>query len=170
MLNQRYPWCALAGIILCGAHLMAQTSAAPIAPGAAVTTGMVGIAPTQTARINVLNLNPVVGTPVVCSVLLQFVDANDNVLKSATISNIPPGQAAGLNLMREEIPDSTVTREHIRGVVRNPLIPAAGSTAVPAGCSVFTTLEVFDDVSGDTLTFTSHVKPVPVAAVPVPAN
>jgi hypothetical protein len=172
MQHQRSYGCALAGFMVCSAHLIAQTT--PISttePG--VTTGMVGLAPSQTARINVLNLNPMAGTPVICSVQLQFVNPENSVLKQAIVANIPPGQAAALELKREEIADMTTLRQSIRGVVRNPLgLPPVASgaapIAVPPACTIMTTLELFDDLTGVTHVVTAATRPLPAGPIPVP--
>lgn len=174
MKYRHFAWCALAGI-LASANLMAQTSApaATTIPGA--TSGMIGVAFDQTARLNVLNLNPDAGTPTVCSVQLEFVDAQNNVLKQSIVANIPPGQAVALDLRREDIAAATPARLEVRGVVRSPAIlppaTASGSPNIPVGpaCKVAANVETFDDANGATLAIVGVVHPLPASPVPVPA-
>lgn len=173
MKHRHFAWCALAAVCA-SVPLAAQTStpAATTIPG--VTSSMIGVAPAQTARLNVLSLNPVVGTPAMCSVELQFVDAGNNVLKTETVANIPPGQAVALDLRREDIATATPARLEIRGVVRNPAIlpPAAASgpnIPVTPACRIAANVEVFDDNTGTTLAVVGVAhelapSPVPVAA------
>ena len=173
MKHRLFAWCALAA--LCASvHLSAQTStpAATTVPG--VTSGMIGVAPEQTARLNVLNLNPVVGTPTICSVELQFVDALNKLLKTDIVSNIPPGQAVALDLRREDIAAASPARQEIRGVVRNPAIlpPATASgpnIPVPPACKIAANVEVFDEVTGVTQAVVGAGHPLPPSPIPVPA-
>lgn len=164
---------ALAGI-LASAHLAAQTSTS-----AAVTrnrtSGMIGVALNQTARLNALSLNPNTGTPIVCSVQLQFVDAQNNVLKTATVANIPPGQAVALDLRREDITTATPARLEIRGVVVDPAAPppvSAGGTNIPVGpaCRIAANVEVFDDTTGATQAMVGVVRRLAPSPVPAPAG
>ena len=49
---------ALAGLLLFGGQFLAQAQTISInTPGISVTTGIVGVTSTQTARLNVLNLH-----------------------------------------------------------------------------------------------------------------
>jgi hypothetical protein len=66
------------------------------------TTGMVGFTTNQTARLNVLNLNPVPATaagtqPTNCTVELQFFEAKNNMVAQTMVSNFAPGTATFLD-------------------------------------------------------------------------
>src|SRR5580698_1383325 len=69
----------------------------PIILEQSYTTGMVGFTTAQTARLNVLNLNPVPATtattttPSNCNVALQFLDNKGVVISQTTVSNFAPG-------------------------------------------------------------------------------
>lgn len=135
----------------------------------AVTTGLVGFAPsTQTAQLNVLNLaNPLASTTTnTCPTDLEFHDAQNNVLKSLQVSNVPAGTAVSLTFRLSDLPAGTVVfRTDIRGVVKsNPIVtgPIAAGTAtlIPfSTCAFLTTLELFDNTTGVTQTFTSDTRP-----------
>lgn len=149
-----------------------------------VTTGIVGWVPaTQTAQLTVLNLNNVVlfggittgtgttsTTPVAtCPVELDFVDAQNNVLKSVQVTNVAPGTAASLTLKLSDLTAAAtpVLRADIRGVVKsNPIVsgPIVGGigttipTNVSSACSVFPTLELFETATGVTQVFSSDTR------------
>jgi hypothetical protein len=146
----------------------------------ALTTGVVGWAPgTQTAQLNVLNLNGFVAvagtststtTPAAtCPMQLQFVDAQNNVLKSVQVSNLAPGTAVSLTLKLADLTTATTAlRADIRGVVKynsmfgGPIV-FSGGPGVPAiaasACTIMPTLELFDAASGVTQMFTSDTRP-----------
>ena len=144
--------------------LFAQSTAPPVV----VTTGMVGLAEGQTARLNVLNpgvLPPAVG--VICTAMVAFVDGGGKVLKSAAIV-ANPGQSGGLNLDSQADLNLPVNgREEIRALISVPGAPptAASSSSTPnqpvGACKVIPTLEIFDTFSGHTLVTLGHVEQVP---------
>jgi hypothetical protein len=136
------------------------------------TTGMVGIADAQTAQFNLLNpgvLAPAVG--MICTAQVSFVNANDTVLKSATLT-IAPGKSASLTL-RSDTDLNLVAgdRAEIRAVVTLPGIvppPTAASTIVTPACTLIPTLEMLDTPSGRTLVVLGRMDTVPqVVATPV---
>lgn len=164
---------ALAGVFA-GAHLSAQTSI-PATANRNRTSGMIGVAPNQTVRLNVLSLNPNTGTPIMCSVALQFVDVQNRVLKQQTVANIPPGQAVALDVRREDIAAATPTRLEIRSIVLDPAVPppaSAGEPNIPAGppCRVAANVEVFDDTIGATLALVGVAHRLAPSPIPVPAG
>lgn len=162
----------LAGTLLFGAQLLAQSAVQPPAVMAlhqTVTTGMVGVTNGQIARLNVLNVSsvPVVAAagstaPVAnCTVALQFLDAKSNLLKTTVVTGLAPGMATYLDLRREEIAGATAGRTEIRGVVSIILTPSLVESAAPTGyCSLLPTLEVFDSATGATLLLTSDTRAV----------
>jgi hypothetical protein len=166
MIGTRLCGLTLAGFLAFAAQSMAQTT----------TTGMVGFTTTQTARLSVLNLNPV-ATPATstannCSVELQFFDENNKLLTS-TSHSLAPQTAYSFDLKGTSIVQpSTVAavpgdREEIRGVVTviPVAIPVATANPIAAGsCTLFTTLEIYDS-TGSTVVLTSDTRPVPAATV-----
>jgi len=152
--------------------LFAQTSPAPLVQET-VTTGMIGIAEGQTARLN--TLNPGVTPPtlgVVCSALLTYVDGQGTVLKSAVVS-VNPGKSVWLDLFSNgDLGLAADQRRQIRATITvPPILPPAGSTTLPAPCSLIGTLEIFDTLSGKTQVVLggTHLVPNPVA-VPTPVT
>jgi len=132
------------------------------------TTGMVGFTTNQTARLVVLNLNPVEQTvasltpPASCTVQLQFLDSGGNPIGApSVVPNFAPGTATGLDLPRAGVLSVTATpRAEIRGVVSvNPTPAPAGTPAITGYCSVMTTLEIYDSTTGSTVSSTSDTRP-----------
>jgi len=77
-----------------GAALCAQSTL----PAVVETTGVVGLAEAQTARLNLLNpgvLPPALG--IICTANVAFVNAAGTVVKSATVT-VDPGKSGGVNL------------------------------------------------------------------------
>jgi hypothetical protein len=162
MLHYARLTCALAFTALA---LSAQTI--PVG-GTLQTTGMIGIADSQTAQLNLLNPGvqvPAIG--VICTAAVSFVDANGNVLKSKTLS-VAPGTSQPFDLRSDTDLNLVVAgdRREIRATIMIPPFPppptAAGSTAMPvAACKLIPTLEIFDTISGRTLVTLGHVEYVP---------
>jgi hypothetical protein len=158
---------ALAGIFACGQTASAQSvigipTPIPVVLQQSYTTGMVGFTTNQTARLNVLNLNPVSATASAtpnCSVQLQFFDGQNKMLKEGAASTLAPLAATSLDLKRVEVTAQTSPRAQIRGVV--VINPTATTVAAPTTigyCNVMTTLEIIDDVSGSTVALTSDTR------------
>jgi hypothetical protein len=170
--------CLLAVALTLTAPLLAQT---PITlPGGVIgplpvpqqtfTTGMVGFATNQTARLNVFNLNPVpamtttTGTtptqPANCTVALQFYDNKGALVSQSVAPNFAPGASTSFDLPRASVTSETSVRAEIRGVVVVNPTPTAVESPAPLGfCSLLTTLEIFD-ASGSTVALTSDTRPV----------
>src|ERR1039457_6372379 len=92
---------ALAGLLLSGGQFLAQAqTVSSTTPGFAMTTGIVGVTSTQTARLNVLNLQPVIPgvAAVACPATLEFYDDTGAQLKQLAVTNIAPANAASLVL------------------------------------------------------------------------
>jgi len=129
-----------------------------------VTTGMVGLAATQTAQLNVLNLGAptLTASPVaLCAVELSFYDAQNKLLNSST-ATIVPGAAASLTLGYTKLPPVAIGfHPLIRGVVRTVAVPSAAAVAspIPASCNLFVTLELFDSMTGVSHIVTSDTRP-----------
>lgn len=154
-----------------GAALLAQS----IVPAVVETTGMVGLAENQTARLNLLN--PGVQPPATgasCTATVTFIDGLGNVLKTASVA-VTPGTSGGLNLDSEvDLSIAYGDRREIRAVITLPGVPPVTATAtapplVPA-CNLIPTLEIFDTPSGRTLVTLGGIHIVPSATVVTPAT
>jgi len=166
---------SVAAILLASVPLGAQTTSSPIFLSV-VSTGMMGLAGSQTAQVNVVNFANASSTKTTaaCEVQLEFWDATGKMIKSSTIADLAQGAAGSLQLKLGEVTTATsALRSEIRAVVRsNALTPsAAGGTPVavfyPLGCSVVATLEVFDTVSGVTQAITSDVHALANVVLPL---
>ena len=167
---------ALAAVLIFGTPLLAQPATLPggVMPTMPIflqqtfTTGMVGFTNNQTARLNVLNLNPVASSttttttaPANCTVELQFLDAKGNLVKQSVAPNFAPGQATSFDLPRASLTSETAIHAEIRGVVVVNPAPTPVESPAPVGyCSVMTTLEIFDATTGSTVAFTSDTRAI----------
>ena len=116
---------ALAGLLLFGSHFVAQAQTISVSTaGTSSTTGIVGVTSTQTARLNVLNLQPVVPgvTAVMCPATLEFYDDTGALLKrSPSRTSRPRARLAWYSSLR--CPSTAVgARAQIRAVVVTPSI------------------------------------------------
>ena len=133
-------------------------------PSSVGTTGMVGLAETQTAQLNLLNpgvLPPALG--VICAAGVSFVDAAGTVLKSTTLA-VLPGKSLSFSLHDTDLALAAGERREIRALIAVPAAPPpnAGGTspvATPA-CRLIPTLEIYDTGSGRTLVTLGRVEPV----------
>jgi hypothetical protein len=163
-----------------GTNLMAQPSSPlptavtiPSGPSPAsiqqtITTGMVGFTPNQTARLSVLNLNPVSTTNPPqpnCTAELQFFDPNNNSLKQSVVPNFAPQTATSLDLtappqaIASLNPSLTPQRLQIRGAVSvNPAPTVVMNPSVAGYCAVMVTLEIFDNTTGNTVALTTDTR------------
>lgn len=128
-----------------------------------VTTAIVGFAASQTVQLNVLNSGIATTTTVAgCEVQLAFYDSQNRLLKQGTATNVAPGNATSLSLVRGDVPTASATtpRVSLRGHVT--VVPPTSATAGPAvlvsSCSLFTSLEVYDTVTGVTQVFTADTQ------------
>lgn len=144
--------CVFAGAVLAMAGGAAAQSTQPMLPVALRTSGMVGLAAGQTARLNVLNpgaLAPAVA--VVCAAQLSFLNAEGVVLKTTSVS-VPPGQSASFNLDRDVDLIVSDLRVEVRAVI--------AYTATT--CALLPTLEVFNDDSGRTQFMDTRFAAIPL--------
>ena len=159
---------ALAGLLLFGSQFVAQAqTVSSSTPGVITTTGIVGVTSTQTARLNVLNLQPVIPgvAAVACPATLEFYDDTGVQLKQLAVTNISPATAMSL-VFKPAIPSTAVgARAQIRAVVFTPTAsvanPGSGSTPfmpVRAGCAVMASLEIIDDSTGATHTIITDLR------------
>jgi hypothetical protein len=165
---------ALVAVLAFAAPLLAQPVTLPggvISPTAPIflqqifTTGMVGFTTNQTARLNVVNLNPAPASTATllnpnCTVELQFYDNAGTLVKQSVVPNFAPGTATSFDLPRASVTSETAARAEIRGVVVvNPSPSPVESPATVGFCSVMTTLEVYD-AAGSTVSSTSDTRAV----------
>lgn len=170
----------LISVVLSGLAMAQTTTTATPTFQTAVTTGMVGLGASQTAELHVINTTvpPPGAAAIACPVELDFYDSQGRTLKTSSLTNVVPATSASLTLKLSDFPTTSPVSPHtlIRGVVRTNLssstanppttlpIPIIGViTTLPIyfspGCSVITTLEIFDTTSGVTQIFTSDTRP-----------
>jgi hypothetical protein len=131
----------------------AQTSSASDVTPTFRTSGMVGLAAGQIARLNVLN--PGTEGPIIaganCAAQLSFVNAAGVVVKTAPV-NVMPGQSTPFDLYRDvDLASVAGLRVEIRATIQAPgAMPTAASTSTAATCRLIPTLEVFDEATGRT--------------------
>jgi hypothetical protein len=136
---------------------------------------MIGFTTNQTARLNVLNLNPAATStpaPANCTVELRFFDPQNNLLSQFVVPNFAPGTGTFLDLERAAVTSQTTPRAEIRGVVVVNPAPTPVASPAPVGfCSVVVTLEIFDASTGSTVAFTSDTRAAAARfLVPSPAR
>ncbi len=146
-------------------------------PGLTTTSGIVGASSTQTARLNVLNLQPVIPgvTAIACPATLEFYDDSGALLKQLALTNIGPATAANL-VFKPTAPTSAANaRAQVRAVVVTPAstvtgILSSGTTgmlpSVPA-CHFLPSLEIVEDATGSTQIFTTDFRMQPPYGVQV---
>jgi hypothetical protein len=161
---------AVAGLLLFGSQFLAQAQTAFTTPGSVVTTGIVGVASTQTAQLNVLNLQPATPgvTAAMCPATLEFYDATGALLRQLAVTNILPGAAASLAFKPAVASTAISPRVQIRAVVVTPptaVLNPPGPITPPVipvniSCNVMGSLEIIDDATGATHTFTTDLRAV----------
>jgi hypothetical protein len=143
-----------------GAFAQATSTPAPSTVTTTSTTGMIGLAEGQTARLNVLNpgiLAPAVG--MICTVNLAFTDGTGKLLKTTTVS-VAPGQSAAFDLISDtDLYLAIGTRVEIRASI----IP-------PATCKLIGTLEIFDSSTKRTEAVLGGWHEIPAAPTTTPST
>jgi len=149
--------CAVA-VGLLGSMQRAEAQATnPIAiPSIEFSSGMVGLAFGQTARLNVVNVGAATPSPIPCVLVLAFQDADGRILKQMFVS-VMAGKAAQLDLTLSDSDGKASdqgrevnARVQIRGIGYNPLLSPGSGTPQPPSCNLVPTLELFDTVTGRT--------------------
>ena len=133
----------------------AQTTTSPIAFTQTMTSGIVGVATSQTARLNAYypSLPAPYATGALCSAQVSFTDDQGNVLKTESIT-VKPGQSVAVDISpRPAYFSNGSTRVELRASVSVPL-PTPVMSGVPTimpgiaapvpFCSLTPTLEIFD--------------------------
>jgi hypothetical protein len=149
--------------------LSAQTATTPPAQET-LTSGIVGIAEGQTARLNALNAGvvPPAATGASCSGLLAFVADDGTILKTKTVS-----VAAGASgeIVLDSVLDLALAvnaRRDIRATITIPPVPpptAASTTSVTPVCKLIGTLEIYNTLNGHTQVTLGTVHLVPSSVV-----
>ena len=145
---------------------MAQTGSSVAQQG--YSTGMVGVTSTESVQLNVLNLGPQA-----CTVQMGFYNQNN-----ALVGSLSAKQTVGVGdavQYSEKIPISNTVsplRTEVRGLVTTTPIVTPTATGAPSQptsvCTLFITLEVYENTGGAATVFTSDVRAVPsVTATPV---
>jgi len=135
--------------------LYAQSAPPPILE----TSGMIGIAFGETARLNVLNPTAVAA----CPATLSFLDGSGTLLKSEAVT-VPAGKSVWFDLHSDTDLDLAMTdRREIRATLLIPgPVPASASapTSTVPTCEYVKTLEIFDNASLRTLVVLGHFRDV----------
>jgi len=135
-----------------------------------LTSGIVGIAEGQTARLNALNpgVAPPAATGASCSGLLAFVGDDGTVLKTKTVT---VGAGASGELILDSVLDLALAvnaRKEIRATITIPPVPpptASSTTSVTPVCKLIGTLEIYNTLNGHTQVTLGTVHLVPSSVV-----
>jgi len=104
--------------------------------------GMVGLAPGQTARINVVNTQPPPDDGMPCRVELMFHDIMGNLIGRSMIVDLMPKHGAFLELKYEDIPVEMRGDTGARFGIQ-PCVMPAGDRTPRKGCAPVPTVEVY---------------------------
>jgi hypothetical protein len=124
-------------LLALGARVMKAFNPQPDPPG---VWGMFGITPSETARLNVVNLQLPNLPPDPCTLQFNFIDGQGHFLKQKVLT-LKPAQSAFLDITGVEAGGAFRTEIH-------PFVKLA--TGTPVGCNAVSTLELFDTSSGKT--------------------
>jgi hypothetical protein len=130
---------------------------------------MIGIAIGESARVNAVNIGNASSTPdSSCSVTLQFLDSDGQLLKQKVVT-LQSGKAALLDIGRGELPGGNDPRAEIRAVLLFGYY--GGANPPPAvlqkfDCNIVPSLEVFDNNTGRTSFILTDAKQLPPPATP----
>jgi hypothetical protein len=138
MKNHTFSWSCgmLLSVLICAAPVQAQES--PVAGPPDFSFGMVGLAPGQTARLNVVNVGPS-PSAIPCRLVLAFLDENGKTL-GQTFVQVESGKSAFLDLTSSER-----SRIQVRGIGFNPFL-----SPISLSCALIPTLEVLSPDTGAT--------------------
>jgi hypothetical protein len=129
-------------------HCAAQVAVPVALPLVQFSSGMVGLAPGQTARLNVVNIGTTTPTsPIPCILVLAFLDSDGKILKQM-VASLASRKAAFVDLVA--VPGAGGGRIEIRGIGYNPLLSPEAAVPQPISCNLVPTLELFDTESGKT--------------------
>ncbi len=132
---------ALVALVTAGAVWGAPSASAAL--NLTESTGMFAITRTQTARINLVNLEDRAFVPCI-RVEMVFIDGDGNIL-SQKVYEIDSGKSAFLDLRGSEIIGREGSRANLRAEVR-----FVGTPDTRASENCIPTIEIFDNESGET--------------------
>ncbi|MGA3077660.1 MAG: hypothetical protein ABSG56_28755 [Bryobacteraceae bacterium] len=127
-------------LLAAGARILKGFNPQPDPPG---VWGMIGITPSDTMRLNIVNMEFGGVPPGPCNVTLKFLNGSGVVLKQQAIS-VKPTEAASLDLTGLEAGGGFRTEVH-------PVLAVPSNE--PTGCSAVGSVEVFNTNSGETSLF-----------------
>jgi hypothetical protein len=128
----------------------------------ATTFGMVGIAPGQTARLNLLNVGVQSATAPTCLVTFLFLDEKGDLLKTNTFENSPI-HSAFLDLDADkDLALAAGQRRQFRALSA----PLPTASTAESGCPLIATLEIFDRATGKTAAVMTETALIPRGLVP----
>lgn len=139
-------------LLVAGGRIMKAFNPQPDPPG---VWGMIGITPSDTMRLNVVNMELAGAPPDPCKVSLRFLDSSGTILKQQTLT-IKPTQAASLDLTGLEAGAGFRTEVH-------PVLIVPSNE--PVGCSAVGSAEVFNTNSGETSLLVQPIY-IPVQQLP----
>jgi hypothetical protein len=155
MLFQTFVALPIAAALLAGAA-QAQSAALPVSFTKTVNLPVVGVASTETAQVNVVNLAPSVqsvsaggtvpteGFIASCTGGITFYSASGNIITSSATFTIGTGQIFSATLPYSEIPAGGASaRTPIRAAVT-----ITGTNSATTPCSLASNIEVFDTATG----------------------
>ncbi len=146
--------------------LYAQTTTTPPVQ-VTLTSGIVGLAEGQTARLNALNpgVAPPAATGAICSGLLAFVGGDGTVLKTKTV-NVAAGASGEIIL--DSVLDLALAvneRKEIRATITIPPVPPPTASSTTPVCQLIGTLEIYNTLNGHTQVTLGTVHLVPSSVV-----
>ena len=143
-------------LLAAGARIMRGFNPQPDPPG---VWGMIGITPSDTLRLNIVNMQFPTVPPGPCNVTLKFLNTSGRVLKQQTLT-VNTTQAASLDITGVEAGAGFRTEVH-------PVLAVPSNE--PVGCSAIGSVEVFNTNSGET-TLYAHPIYISLPAVAAPAR
>lgn len=124
-------------LLAAGGKLLKGFNPQPDPPG---VWGMIGITPSDTMRLNIVNMQFSAVPPGPCNVTLKFLNSSGRVLKQQTLA-VKTTQAASLDITGTEAGGGFRTEVH-------PVLIVPADE--PTGCSAVGSVEVFNTNSGET--------------------
>lgn len=124
-------------LLMAGERMLKAFNPQPDPPG---FWGMIGITPSDTMRLNIVNLELGGVPPDPCKITLRFLDPSGTILKQQTVT-VKPTQSAFLDLTGLEAGGGFRTEVH-------PVMLVPSNAGV--GCSAAGSVEVFNTNSGET--------------------
>ncbi len=143
----------LTGAALTATFALAQTSTTSGTVTQTSNTPVVGLASSETAQINVVNVASASssGTAASCTGTISFLNASGTAIGTATTFTIASGVISSVSLPFAKV-GVTGTRTEIRGVITHTVTLNSG---VP--CSLEATLETYDTSTGVTHVYLSNI-------------